>query len=168
MEQRYRILLITCLAVVLIFVLITASMLFTRHSVKSGIYIYASIDECKALESLDDEGGKFAAYSDAISDQHIRDFQYSAFYGGEFSCKAYSFQLFAYEFNDAITAQLYFEKATGRNSDEVDPNYSLVSGTMSSRLIVLSGNKCYSAYFPTSALANVTQLLSEIFSVKIN
>lgn len=169
MSKEHKIVLIVVLSVILIFAL-----LFAVGSIFSGliqnhrIHIFADIDECASLETKRVDGWQFTKYADATSDKNAKNLEFTAFFGGKFTCESFDFEIFAYEFSDATNAQTYFKVITGKDPGGVDPNYSLESGASDSRLVVYNGNNAYAIFFPTNALSDVLQLLSEIFSVKIS
>lgn len=168
MVNRRKMILSVCIIAALIIVGVIGVIYMMQMHLDTDIYIFADLSECQLLESLNNKDEKFIKYQDAALDDHIRDLKYTSFFGGEYSCDLYEFEIFAYEFSDAASAQSYFENATGKNSDDVDPNFSLVSGFMSSHIIAFNENKAYSIYFPTSAFSEISQLLAEHFTIKIN
>ena len=145
-----------------------ATMLFVLSvHMSSNLYIFADIDECELLASSNQEEGVFTNYTNALSDRHIRQLSYVSFFAGEFSGKTISFQIFAYEFADELSAKTYFENATGKNSGKLSQNFSLASGLLESQIVIFDGTRAYSAYFPTRSLSEVLRILENCFTVKV-
>ena len=165
MQKNYKIALAVCCFML---ILIGIGGLAVLHqSLDTSIYIFSDIKECQTIETLDAKVGRFQKYQDTAFDKHANDLKCTAFFGGEYSCDVYSFQIFAYVFEDTTTAQEYFERTTGKVSDSLSTNFSLASGVISSHLVVFDGKHAYAVYFPTSATAEVLQLLSVCFETKI-
>ena len=67
----------------------------------------------------------------------------------------------------STSAKTYFENATGKNSDAVDTNFSMVSGMLTSHIIVFKDNMAYAIYCPSDALSDVSMVLADCFQLKI-
>lgn len=132
------------------------------------IYVFEDISECQALETLDKVDGAFIRYQDTAKDKHLADLEFTSYFAGEYSCKQYHFQIFAYEFCDVSNAKEYFNNVAGKNTDELNRNFSLSSGIINSELVVLYDARAYRVHFPTNNLLEITQILEDIFSLKMS
>ena len=132
----------------------------------ANIYMFAEIAECESLRALNNTEGKFTEYDTAL-DKHLGNLSYLSAFSGKYTCDKFSFEIFSYTFADEEAAKIYFEKATGKNNDNRDTNFSLASGILSSRIVVFSGNRAYAVKCSTMDLHAVLQMLEDQFTVKI-
>ena len=86
------------------------------------------------------------------------------------------FEIFAYEFEDSNSALKYYVNVTGQKSyekklplDDTDENklFSASSGMSSYRLIVVYKNMAYKITAPKQYKAELHDLLSSTFSIKV-
>ena len=166
MNRKQMVTLVGCILAVLLIGL-SIVMPTLRLHVNTDIYIFEDISECEALASLKTEGGNFTKYQDTKLDGNLNNLQYSKFFAGKYSCAQYNFEIFAYAFDDSASAKTYFKNATGKDSTALDANFSIVSGIMTSHIIVLKGNTAYAVYCPSTDLADVSMILADCFEIRL-
>ena len=132
----------------------------------ASVYMFADMEECKSIASAD---GSFSEYADASSDKNIKGLNYTDFFAGKYDSGDFRFEIFAYEFDSVDSARTYFKKVTGKNSRDMETNFSLSSGIFSSRarMVVFNNNLAYIVYIPTMDVKDAAEFLSEVFSIKI-
>lgn len=167
MSKNQIIALLICVLVVVLAGFAIVSPIFQGHW-DAKICIFADMAECESLEDLSVGEGRFTRYHNTALDDKLNGLQYTSFFSGSYSCDQFEFEIFAYKFVNANSAKTYFENVTGKNSDSRESNFSLVSGAVRSHIAVFSGDSAYAAYFPTSALTNVLEILSKQFTIQIN
>lgn len=166
MKKKQISILIACLVPVLL--LLVFGIIGMSHHLDASIHIFANLNECALIATAQNEDGSFSKYTDTVSDKDASGLAYTDFFAGEYTCGTYEFEIFAYQFDNEDSAQEYFERATGKNSEGVDSNFSLSSGLIKTRLVVFDKNRAYTVRMPTGDVDDVTQFLAAIFSVKIN
>ena len=77
------------------------------------------------------------------------------------------FEIFAYEFKDSDSAKRYFNNVTGKNSEELDTNFSASMGMTSYRLVIIDFKKAYIVQGPSNNAEEIQDFLKENFTVKI-
>ncbi len=131
---------------------------------EKNIYIFSDIAECEKIAAF--EGVSFSKYDSPDKDSYLKGLAYASFAGGNYAFRGDEFELFAYEFDDASSSQEYFRNVTGK-AIEKNPNYSILRGSSRYRMVVIDGKKAY--YLSCSAKAGdgIVELLSEIFTCKL-
>lgn len=160
------ILIIFSLCAIILGVSITAIISF-KH-LNADVYMFKSIEECWKIETQAEENSVFNRYLDTSRDNYLSGLSYNSFFSGKYSCEQYEFEIFAYEFNDTMSAIEYFKKITGKDSIQKSTNFSLSSGIAQSRIIAISETNAYIVYCPTKDFTDVCKMLEKIFTVKIS
>ena len=166
MNKRRIVTIMVCVLVIVLIGLCVLIPVFQLYK-NVSIYIFEDISECEAIESLNAEGGHFTKYQDTKKDDKLDNLQYAEFFAGKYFCDQYTFEIFAYVFDDSALAKTYFENATGKKSDTLDTNFSMVSGLTTSHIVVFKENKVYAVYCSNDDLADVTAVLADSFTTKI-
>lgn len=130
----------------------------------NDVYIFADITECEGFSIREDI--QFSIYDTPIKDSNIGTLSYERFIGGYYTLNNIDFELFAYEFNDSLSAKEYFSKTTGK-SDELNTNFSINRGMLTYRLIVIDDKRAYTISSKAENGDEISELLAETFSVKI-
>ena len=63
---------------------------------------------------------------------------------------------------------MYFERVSKKDSAQKNPNFSLSSGVIQSRIVVISDSKAYAVYCPTKDLSDVLKVLEDTFATNIS
>lgn len=129
------------------------------------VYIFADINECSTISELANHSGSIELYHSPNSDKNLKDSAYTNFYACKYSGE-YSFELFAYEFVDDETAKAYYERANSRPCTQ-SASFTSVTGMFHYELCVVNGNKAYFIKSNRESADEVTDLLSNTFSIKI-
>ena len=166
MTKRKMITLVACVFAVVIIAVCVALPFLQIHR-NTNVYIFSDISECNALEELSVTDGHFTRYQNTTQDSNLQGLQYAAFFAGKYSCEQYTFEIYAYEFTEPAAAKTYFENATGKNTNELDSNFSLASGMTTSHIIAFHKNMAYAVYCPSNDLSDVSMVLAEYFQNKI-
>lgn len=157
---------VVCVVAIILIGLCIMIPAFQAHS-NISIYIFEDISECNALVSSNEDGGNFTRYQDAEQDENLENLQYVQSFAGKYTCDRYTFEIFAYAFADSASARTYFENITGKNSYTLEENFSISSGLTASKIIVFKGNMAYAVYCPSSDLADVSNVLADLFTIKM-
>lgn len=165
-KRTKKILLVVCVSVVAITVVLMAIARFATLW-NAEVFIFSNIDECKAIENRSGETVSFTKFQDATQDDCLQGLSYISFYAGKYSSDQLKFELFAYEFDDVASSRSYFENITGKDTEQMEQNFSISSGMITARIVAYSNNHAYAVYCPTNNLPNVMQILEELFTVKI-
>ena len=130
------------------------------------IYMFSDLSECRAIGSEELEGVQVTLYDSPAKDKYIKDLLYADYYACNYSSADLQFDLFAYEFPDQATAQVYFKNATGKDTTQT-ATFSISQGLMTYRRIVISNNLAYSVRTQVSDADAVIEIINQIFSEKI-
>lgn len=151
-----------CLSVILI--VLSAVFFFTFHSSPKKIYIFADMTECEAFRVMSDKNGTFTEYTNMLTDDNLGDLSYVSCFAGTYLCDDYSFEFFAYEFEEGEMAKKYFNNCTGKNTNALSENFSLSLGLLRTHLAVVKDAKAYVVFCPTKDTQDVLLVLEEFFS----
>lgn len=130
-------------------------------------YIFSNISECNNFEINKDEDAKITYYTTPEKDSNLKDLEYDSFFGAKYLSLDIEFEIFAYEFKDSNSAKKYFNNVTGKNSEELDTNFSASMGMTSYRLVIIDFKKAYIVQGPSSNAEAIQDFLKENFTVKI-
>ena len=158
--KKTAVVLISVLLLCLIVVLVVGAIMVTDVSV----YMFADMEECKSIASADES---FSKYTDASSDKNIKALTYTDFFAGKYDSGDFEFEIFAYAFDSVDSARAYFKEVTGKNSRDLENNFSVSGGLTRGRIVVFHNNLAYTVYVPTMDIKDVAEFLSEAFSIKI-
>ena len=131
-----------------ILIVLFAVFFFTFHSSQKDIYIFADMSECEAFRAMCDKNGTFTEYIDMPADENLGDLSYVTCFAGTYLCDDYSFEFFAYEFEEGEMAKQYFRNCTGKNTNALSENFSLSLGLLRTRLAVVKDAKAYVVFAP--------------------
>lgn len=154
---------IVCVGLGLVLLLLAFSLIRIANV---DISIFATLDECDAFASKENEGAGFTKYQDASRDDKVKGLPYADYFAGKYGCDQFTFELFAYVFENNDAAQEYFERVTGKNMGALESNFSLSCGPLNASLVVVDNNQAYTVHMPTGDVRSVTQFLAEVFTIK--
>ena len=153
-----KIILVSILVIVL-FASSSCNMLRTR----SNICIFSDITEFEQIEKDFLEYGTVERYDSPKDDKHLKGLSYVKFYAGKYKCDDFQFEIFAYEFEDSILAEKYYENAVG-NETTINPRYVISGNLRNTTLLVIDGANVYLASYSTKYKHNV----ESFFATKFN
>jgi len=151
----------------LIFFLIISIVFLTACSDKrQAVYMFSQIEECENISNIKYEKHILTVYSSNSDDEHLGGLIPLDYYAAKYESVQVNFEIFAYVFSSFDEAQGYFKNVTGK-AMKIEQNYSIVRGTVHSRIVVIDGNKAYKVVCPKSEYDEMNTILSSIFSVKL-
>ena len=131
----------------------------------TDVYIYNEISECYSIENCPNES--IIVYDQPSEDKYIKELEYKNFYGCDFTAKEFSFQLFAYQFENSDSANEYFRSVTGKKSSE-EKNFTDVTSLFSYRRVVVDNENAYIVYSEPEDAAAVIAFLNGIFTKELH
>ncbi len=131
------------------------------------VYIFSDIEDCRKVSNKAVDSANVEIYASPEKDENAGSLTYESFFGCNYECDEFEFQIFAYEFADEITSEKYFENVTGRK-----PNGKTSVGTISGAQTVYRrtarfGKQAYCFYTETKNVEKVIEYLNRIFTVEI-
>ena len=129
-----------------------------------NIYIFSNIAECEKISTFEDVS--FSKYDSPDKDPYLKGLDYASFAGGNYTFRGDEFELFAYEFDNVSSAQEYFRNVTGKAIKKT-PNYNILRGSFGYRMVVIDEKKAYYLNCSAKAGDEIVELLSEIFTCKL-
>ena len=157
-----RFLILFGIITVLLMTALTIKVLKTNRQV----YIFADISECQAIVQRANDG-EFSRYDTPSADKNVDGLAYTAFFAGAYSGDSCNFEIYAYEFVDSSTAEIYFQRSANKDTAGVNPNFSGGSNLVDADIVVLHGCTAYAVYMPSACENEVYQFLAGIFSIQI-
>ena len=135
---------------------------------EANYVMFHSVEECQQIEEITSTDVKCVQTYTADQDKKLKGLSYAAFFGGEFETADFSFEIFAYEFEDADAAKQYFANHTGKSLDLLgDASFTASSGIGGSSLVIFQGHNAYVIFTGVGDLKNVEALLAEVFSAEL-
>lgn len=156
----YR-LIASCIAVLLIFGLCSCQ--FTE----AEFHIFASIEECESISTENSVDTEVTIFKSIEEDPYLKELEFLAWFGCEYSSEKLSFELFAYEFLSNDIAMDYFENVTGKDNDP-NPTFLDSSGNKYFSRIVVSENKAYIVTCEKTQKDALIAFLNSHFSVIVD
>ena len=151
--------------------------IFKSINTYNEYYIFAEIGECDNLLPSDQTNVKIEIYDTVSNDKNLQDLSYNNFFAMDYKSDSLQYEIFAYEFEDSDSALKYYVNVTGQTSyekklplDDTDENKLLLASTgmFSYRLMVVYKNMAYQIIAPKQYKAELHDLLSSTFSIKIS
>ncbi len=129
--------------------------------------IFADMGECAKIIEYADADTRIEKYEDPKKDAMWNGTDYKSFFGVHYRSRNLSFQLFAYEFEDAATARLYYKGKEGNAREAENETSYFINAACGDqfRASVFYGEKGFTVYTYVEQERGVMQLLYSHFSV---
>ena len=148
---------------VLVAIMVVIATVNANKARKYDLKIFNDITECKGFLELNDKDTEITVYDKPDADKYLKDLPYTEFFAAEYISKELKFEIFAYEFEDSILAEKYYENAVG-NETTINPRYVISGNLRNTTLLVIDGANVYLASYSTKYKHNV----ESFFATKFN
>ena len=128
-------------------------------------FIFSDISECDLLYCVSDDA-VIDKYDTPTGDKHLGDLKYKEFFGAKYTEKDIEFEIFAYSFESAESAQKYFEHVTGKDYG-LATNYYATGSFMSYILVAIDNENAYFIDISNGSLEELEIIIEKIFSIRL-
>lgn len=145
-------------------------LIFKRDLSDYEFYIFESIEECDAIEKITENEADFEKYQNSDKDKNLKDLDYKKFFGGHFESSELEFELFAYEFYDAVTSAKYYSNATETEYEQFilgEPSINTSQVLNKARIVVIDEERVYVVYTSSADFDETIDFLGGVFQKRI-
>ena len=158
---------ISLISIAFLILLMVSSLLLSSCQIPNiEVYIFTDLNECSNIKDLTYSAEKIREYENPNGDKYLKELVYTDFYAASYESEELSFEIFAYEFDSAESAQKYFNNVTGKNVS-LDTNFSSSKGMGEFRLVVIDQKYAYTVTSSSKEAEILKKSLCEIFSKNI-
>ena len=140
--------------------------MFSCKDIEPDLHIFSNMEDCKNIENLKSEDAKVKIYDSPKVDKDLKKLVYQDFFGCEYKSDDFSFELFAYVFENDDIAMDYFENVTGKVNDP-NPTFLNSAGMFTYERIVINYNKAYRLTCKNTNKEKVIEFINICFSTEV-
>lgn len=159
---KKKFLIVFAIAISLVWVVLIVKLISTPDI---DFFIFSDISECDLLYSVS-EDAVIEEYESPASDKNLGDLKYKEFFGAKYTEEGLDFEIYAYTFDSAEFAQMYFEQVTGKDYG-FTTNYYATGSLGSYILVAIDKENAYFIDISNGSLEDIAKIFENIFSVRL-